>query len=103
MPDAIAEYRASLRIDPDHADVHTNLVNALAATGRVSEAMVEYRAVVGIEPNRVEPHNDLANLLARIPGGLPEAIVEYRAALRLRPNSARYRNIGRRSTMIPVM
>ncbi len=88
LADAIAEYRASLRIDPDHADVHTNLANALAAAGRLPEAIAEYRAAMEIEPNRVEPHNDLANVLARIPGRLPEAVAEYRAALRLRPDSA---------------
>jgi tetratricopeptide (TPR) repeat protein len=88
LSDAVAEYRASLRIDPDHADVHTNLANALAAIGRVPEAIAEYRAALGIEPNRVEPHNDLANVLARIPGQMPEATAEYRAALRIRPDSA---------------
>lgn len=88
LSDAAAEYRASLSIDPDHADVHTNLANALAAIGRVPEAITEYQEAVRIEPSRVEPHNDLANLLARIPGRLPEAIAEYRAALRIRPGSA---------------
>jgi tetratricopeptide (TPR) repeat protein len=88
MPGAIAEYRSSLRIDPDHADVHTNLANALAAAGRVPEAIREYREALRTEPNRVEPHNDLANALARIPGQLPEAIAEYRAALLIRPSSA---------------
>ena len=85
--DAIAEYRVSLRIDPDHADVHTNLANALAAAGRSPEAIAEYRAAMQIEPNLVEPHNDLANVLAHIPGRLPEAIAEYRAALRIRPDN----------------
>ncbi len=88
LSDAIAEYRASLRIDPDHADVHTNLANALAAASRSPEAIAEYRAAMRIEPNRVEPHNDLANVLARIPGRLPEAIAEYRAAIRIRPDNA---------------
>ncbi len=88
LSDAIGEYRVSLGIDPDHADVHTNLANALAADGRVQEAIAEYRNAIEIEPDRVEPRNDLANVLARTPGGLPAAIAEYRAALRIRPGSA---------------
>jgi protein O-mannosyl-transferase len=88
LPDAIAEYRVSLRIDPDHADVHTNLGNALAAIGRLPEAIAEYQAALRIQPDRVEPHNDLANALAQIPGRLPEAIAQYQAALRIRPDSA---------------
>ncbi len=88
LADAIIEYRVSLRIDPDHADVHTNLANALAAAGHLPEAISEYWAAMEIEPNRAEPHNDLANVLARIPGRAPEAVAEYRTALRLRPNSA---------------
>jgi tetratricopeptide (TPR) repeat protein len=88
LPDAIAEYRVSLRIDPDHADVHTNLANALAATGLLPEAIAEYQASMHMEPDRVEPHNDLGNVLAQIPGRLPEAIAEFQAALRIRPDSA---------------
>jgi len=89
LPEAIAEYRVSLRIDPRHADVHTNLANVLsAAPEAVPEAIAEYQSALRIQPDRAEPHNDLANLLSRIPGRLPEAIAEYHAALRIRPDSA---------------
>ncbi len=89
LPEAIAEYRAALRIDPDHADVHYNLANALSAIpGRLPEAIAEYQAALRIEPDRVEAHNNLANALARLPGRLPEAIAEYQAALRIQPASA---------------
>ncbi len=89
LPDAIAEYRVSLRIDPVHADVHTNLANAHSAMpGGLPEAIAEYGTALRIEPDRAEPHNDLANALARIPGRLPEAIAEYQAALRIEPASA---------------
>jgi len=89
LPDAIAEYRESLRIDTDHADVHNNLANALSnIPGRLPEAIAEYQAAARIQPDRAEPHNNLAIALARIPGRLPEAIAEYRAALRIRPHNA---------------
>jgi tetratricopeptide (TPR) repeat protein len=89
MPEAIAEYRASLRIDSDHADVHDNLANALAAIpGKLPEAIAEYQAALRTAADRAEPHNDLANALARIPSRLPEAIAEYQTALRIRPDNA---------------
>ncbi len=47
MSQAIAEYRESLRIDPDHADVHNNLANALLAVpGGMPEAIAEYQAAM---------------------------------------------------------
>ncbi len=89
MPQAIAEYRESLRIDPDPVDVHNNLANALLATpGRLQDAIAEYRAATRLEPGRAEPHNNLANALANMPGRLPEAIGEYQAALRIQPENA---------------
>ena len=89
MPQAIAEYRESLRIDPDHADVHNNLANALSAIpGRMPEAIAEYQAAMRLQPGRAEPHNNLANALVNTPGRLPEAIAEYQAALRVEPENA---------------
>jgi tetratricopeptide (TPR) repeat protein len=89
LPEAIAEYEASLRIDPDHADVHDNLANALAAMpGRLPEAIAHYQAALRLQPDRPEVHNDLANALANVPGRLTEAIAEYRSALRIQPDNA---------------
>ena len=88
LPEAIAEYRESLRIDGDHADVHNNLANALSAiAGRMPEAIAEYQAAMRLQPDRAEPHNNLANALANIPGRMPEAIAEYQAALRIEPDN----------------
>ncbi len=88
MPEAIVEYRESLRIDGNHADVHNNLANALAEVpGRMPEAIAEYQAAMRLQPNRAEPHNNLANALAKIPGRMPEAIAEYQAALRIDPDN----------------
>ncbi len=89
MPQAIAEYRESLRIDADHADVHNNLANALSALpGHMSEAIAEYQAAMRLQPGRAESHNNLANALVNINGQLTAAIAEYRAALRIQPENA---------------
>ncbi len=103
MPDAIAEYRESLQIDGDHADVHNNLANALSAIpGRMPEAIAEYQAAMRLQPNRAEPHNNLANALANIPGRLPEAIAEYQAALRIQPyNPEVHYNLANALSRVP--
>jgi Flp pilus assembly protein TadD len=37
--DAIDEYKEALRINPDYAEAHNDLGNALVQTGRASEAI----------------------------------------------------------------
>ena len=89
LPQAIAEYRAALRIRPNHPDAHYNLANALThIPGRSPEAIAEYQAALRIRPNRPEIHSNLGSVLAEIPGRLPEAIAEYQAALRIQPDNA---------------
>jgi tetratricopeptide (TPR) repeat protein len=52
MPEAIAEYQAALRIDPDFAEAHVNLAGTLARTpGRLAEAIAEYEAALRIRPD----------------------------------------------------
>ena len=47
LPEAMAEYREALRIDPANAKVHNNLGNVLAKTpGRSSEAIAEYETAL---------------------------------------------------------
>ena len=54
---AIEQYQAALRINPDYAEAHVNLGNALSQIpGRQSEAIAEYQAAVRIRP-------DYANLV----------------------------------------
>jgi Tfp pilus assembly protein PilF len=87
--EAIAEYHAALRIEPDFVEAHNNLANALARMpGRLPEAIAEYQAGLRLRPDRAEAHFNLALALAEMPGRLPEAIGEYRAALRIRPDYA---------------
>jgi tetratricopeptide (TPR) repeat protein len=87
--EAIAEYQAALRIEPDFVEAYNNLANTLARMpGRLPEAIAEYQAALRIRPDRAEAHFNLALALAEIPARLPEAIAEYRAALRIRPDYA---------------
>jgi tetratricopeptide (TPR) repeat protein len=86
-PDAIAEYKAALRINPNYTDAHNNLGLALAGMPeRMPEAIAEYEAALRIDPNFIEARCNLGNALAGIPGRLPEAVAEYKAALRINPD-----------------
>jgi tetratricopeptide (TPR) repeat protein len=52
LPEAIAEYKAALRIEPDHIRAHINLGDALVRMpGRLPEAIAEYEAALRIRPD----------------------------------------------------
>jgi tetratricopeptide (TPR) repeat protein len=88
LSEAVAEYRAALRIAPDIAVVHDFFAKTLAKIpGRESQAIAEFQAALRLDPNMADAHGNLAMLLAKMPGRLPEAIAEYRAALRTNPDS----------------
>ena len=103
LPDAIAEYKAALRINPGLAGTHYNLGHALAKVpGHMPDAIVEYRAALRIDPGLTEAHYSLGNALLPMKGGLPEAITEYEAVLKGKPDylSARI-NLGSALAQIP--
>jgi len=84
---AVAEYRAVLRIKPDHAKAHYNLGLALADQGKVLEAIGQYEQALRIQPELAEAHYNLGNALLR-QGKAAEAIDQYGRALRIRPGLA---------------
>jgi tetratricopeptide (TPR) repeat protein len=94
--EAIPEYEAALRIDPNYAQAHNNLGEALATiAGRLSDAISHYEAALQIAPDDAKAHSNLGNALLNIPGRLPDAIAEYETALRLQPDDAgMHRNLG---------
>jgi tetratricopeptide (TPR) repeat protein len=92
FPEAIEQYEAALRMEPDTPNVETDYGNALARSGRYPEAIAHYRAALRVLPDSPITHNDLGNALAATPGGMPEAIAEYRTALRLKPDYEEARN-----------
>jgi len=88
-PDAIAEYRAALRINPGLVETHYNLGLALAKTlGGQTEAIDEFRAALRLNPAFAQAHYSLGNVLLGMPDQLAQAIAEYRAALRTNPRYA---------------
>jgi tetratricopeptide (TPR) repeat protein len=52
LPQAIAEYRAALRIEPNLAEAHFNLGTALAQTpALLPQAIAEYETALRIRPD----------------------------------------------------
>src|ERR1017187_8112956 len=71
LQDAVAEYQASLRVDPHVAEVHYELAYALAQIpGRLSEAIVECQEMLRISPNDEPGRQLMASTMAsdRRPG-----------------------------------
>jgi tetratricopeptide (TPR) repeat protein len=82
--EALAEYRAALKLDPDRAETHNNLANLLDDTGHPDEALAEYQEALRINPNHVASHNNYGTLLVEL-GRFDEALKQYADAARLDP------------------
>lgn len=87
FPEAIGQFQAALRVQPDNADAHLDLGVALARSGRLPEATGEFLLALRADPGRADAHADLAAAFGQA-GRTGEAIAEYRESLRLRPGSA---------------
>ncbi len=84
--EAIALYRAALRLQPDFTSAHDDLANLLASLpGREAEALAAFEAFLRAKPRLPEVHNNLGVLLLRMPDRLADAIVHFETALALRP------------------
>lgn len=85
--DAIAEYRASLALDPNEADAHTNLGLLLAARGEHKEAMEHYLEAIRLDPGSATAQSDMGiELAAR--GQHAEALAAFRRAVEVDPTNA---------------
>jgi tetratricopeptide (TPR) repeat protein len=82
--EALAEYRAALKLNPDRAETHNNLANLLGDTGHPDEALAEYQEALRIDPNHVASHNNYGTALVEL-GRFDEAMKQYAAAARLDP------------------
>ncbi len=59
LDEAIAEFRAAIRLKPDYAEAHINLGIALQDQGKLEEAIAEYRAAIRLKPDYAEAHYNL--------------------------------------------
>ena len=83
-----------MELNPDYAEAHNNLGNALANRKQFDEAIAHYRKSLAIKPNFAEAHNNLGIALAAR-GQLDEAIAHYQKTLEIKPHYAdAYNNLG---------
>ena len=83
---AIESYEQAIRINPNFADAHYNLGNAMKEIGNLRQAIESYRASLEINPNDTEVLLNCGNALKSY-GDFDQAIEIYSQALQLDPNS----------------
>ena len=88
--EAIAAFRAALRLKPDDPQAHHDLAEALLWRGRVEESEAEYREAVRLRPEFFGHHAGLGLTLEQ-QFKWDEAIAQYREVLRLKPDSSSVR------------
>ncbi|MBK8161710.1 MAG: tetratricopeptide repeat protein [Gammaproteobacteria bacterium] len=87
LDDAAGFFRATLALQPDHAEARRKLGNVCFAQNRMDEAVDCYRLALAVDPALMAAHFNLGRAYAR-QGLLEEAAASYRAALALQPDLA---------------
>ena len=81
-------------LQPELADIHNNLGNALREQGKFDEAVASYQQALRIKPDFAHAWNNLGIVLAQ-KGQLSEAVAAFHKALELQPDYAvAYSNLG---------
>lgn len=92
--EAINQYQAALKLNPEYTDARLNLGVALFRKGQLNEAIEQYQAALKLRPEYADAHINLGVALFR-KGQIDEATEQYQAALKLQPDSVDARvNLG---------
>jgi len=93
LPEAISEYEAAFRLQPDYV-AHIDMGYILSKAGRPEEAFQHLATALRIKPDSAEAHLNLGVALDRV-GRTAEAISHYEQALHLKPRLAEaHDNLG---------
>jgi protein O-mannosyl-transferase len=93
LADAVLQYEAALRAEPNYAEAQNNLGSVLIRLGRRDEAVAHHLEAVRIRPDYLYVFN-LANAYADA-GKTREAVAQYQQALKLNPDSSvAHHNLG---------
>jgi len=85
VEEAMEMYQQSLRINPNNAEAHLNMGNALLQSGQLAGARDEYQEAVSLRPNFAEAHHNLGVVLSRL-GQWREATGQWEQAVQIDPN-----------------
>jgi Flp pilus assembly protein TadD len=88
MDEAIVCYRRAIALQPDLAEAHHNLGNALADQNQLDDAVLCYRRAIALRPDWSEAHNHLGTVLLA-QGNAQQALACHRTALALRAGDPR--------------
>jgi len=85
--EALREFQAALKMEPNRHVLYALLGSAAAAAGRREEALGYYRRALELEPGEAAHHNNLGTLLVE-EGKLDEALAQFQQAAQLEPERA---------------
>jgi Flp pilus assembly protein TadD len=85
VDEAIVEYRISIKLNPDDADVHFNLGLAYLKKKQNKEAIGAYKKVVELSPRDAEAYKLLGIAYVQ-EGDKKEAVRQWKNSLRIEPN-----------------
>jgi predicted O-linked N-acetylglucosamine transferase (SPINDLY family) len=92
--EAIASLESAVKIEPDFADAHYNLGNALAQVGELGKAAESYKNCLTISPEDAQVLSNYGNVLKDC-GEFDRAITCYSKAIKIQPDyAAAYNNMG---------
>jgi len=87
-PEALAEYRKAIQIDPHRFQARNNVANLLASMGMRDEAFREYQEALRLNSRAAVAHINFATLLSEM-GRFDDAMKEYATAVQLDPEDPR--------------
>lgn len=88
---AAADFRASLKLNPQRWRARHNLAIALAMNNEYADAIEQFGLVIQEQPNYANAYFNRGELFFQTDNYV-EAVADYTVAIRLQPNDAQYRN-----------
>lgn len=84
IKEAEADFRHSIRLNPNYADGHYNLGIVLGDQRRTEEALAAYTEAVRLKPNLARAHYNVGNIFNGL-GRKQEAVVAFEMAIKFQP------------------
>jgi Flp pilus assembly protein TadD len=94
LDEAITAFEKALQLDPESADAHTNLGNALKGAGRFGDAVAACRKALAFRPDASVAHHNLGQILL-LTGDFQNGWLEYEWRTRAAPDRIPNRRFDR--------